>query len=146
MVEVSPSGAPALVVSPELLAEMRGHVERLCPEEACGLLPGKGRQVTAVLPVTNELHSPVRFRMAPIEMLAAFQRIDRLGEELLGIYHSHPKGPGVPSATDVAEFAYPGVLYLIWSPLEDEGWQVRGFAIEGQLFREVALDGSVSNF
>ncbi len=146
MAEIGSGDLAALCITPFFAEEMRNHVERMQPEEACGLLPGKDGQVTAVIPVTNELHSPVRFRMDPIEMLAVFQRMDRLGEDLLGIYHSHPKGPAVPSPTDLVEFAYPGVLYLIWSPLEENTWQVRGFAIEEQVFREVRLDQAGSNF
>lgn len=146
MAEVRPEVLRALWIAPVFLEEMRRHVEQMRPEEACGLLHGKGRLVTGVAPITNELHSPVQFRMAPVEMLSAFQHMDQLGEDLLGIYHSHPTGPAVPSPTDIAEFAYPGVLYLIWSPLEGEEWQVRGFAIEGQRFLEVPLELPSSNF
>jgi proteasome lid subunit RPN8/RPN11 len=146
MAEIGSGDLAVLCIASSFTEDMRKHVELMQPEEACGLLPGKDGQVTAVIPVTNELHSPVRFRMDPIEMLAAFQRMDRFGEDLLGIYHSHPKGPAVPSPTDLVEFAYPGVLYLIWSPLEENAWQVRGFAIEEQVFREVRLSLTSSNF
>jgi proteasome lid subunit RPN8/RPN11 len=33
--------------------------------------------------------------------------------EILGVYHSHPRGPAVPSSTDVAEAYYPEWLYVI---------------------------------
>lgn len=95
---------------------MFSHVIRTAPEEACGLIAGKDRISQAVYPVTNELHSAIRFRMAPAEQLAAFLDMEEKGWDLAAIYHSHPKGPAEPSNVDLAEFAYPGVLYLIWYP------------------------------
>jgi proteasome lid subunit RPN8/RPN11 len=70
---------------------MSADVESRAPQEACGLLAGKGDITLEVIPITNELHSTVRFRMDPIEQLRAFQLIDDQGLELVGIYHSHPK-------------------------------------------------------
>ena len=116
------------------MAEMRAHVLACLPEEACGLLGGRidGTEaiVQCVIPMENELHSPVRFRMVPSEQLQAFNMLDDLGLELVGIFHSHPTGPEAPSATDLAEFYYPGVAFLIWSP-GAEGWQLRAFRIAG---------------
>ncbi|HVN55088.1 MAG TPA: M67 family metallopeptidase [Anaerolineaceae bacterium] len=133
------SESSGLLLTEAILAEMREHVERLCPEEACGLLGGLEGRVSVVIPVSNELHSPLRFRMDPREMLAAFKRIEQTGEELVGIYHSHPKGPAVPSPTDQAEFAYPGTIYLIWSPTSQGDWQVRGFSLDGGIIQEAPL-------
>jgi proteasome lid subunit RPN8/RPN11 len=94
---------------------MRMDVEARAPEEACGLLGGLDGQVLEVIPVPNALHSPVRYRMDPRDQWQAFQTIEQHGLELLGIYHSHPHGPEVPSETDVAESFYPESAYLIWS-------------------------------
>jgi proteasome lid subunit RPN8/RPN11 len=89
-----------------------------------------------ILPVENELHSPVRFRMAPAEQLKAFYWLEEQNLELSAIFHSHPQGPEHPSETDLADFAYPGVLMLILSPINlivpldnIENWQIRVFQI-----------------
>ena len=55
---------------------MRDHIVAQLPEEACGLIGGVGDEARLVLPVTNELHSPVRFRMSPQEQLEAFLRFE----------------------------------------------------------------------
>jgi proteasome lid subunit RPN8/RPN11 len=114
--------------------EMRLNVKQYAPEEACGLLAGLENQVKLVLPIENELHSPVRFRMAARDQLDAFERIDQSGLELLAIYHSHPNGPDRPSETDIAEAFYPEVVYLIWS-FQGENWSCHAFSIqEGKVF------------
>lgn len=116
---------------------MRAHVENQAPLEACGLLAGKDESVEKVLPVANQAQSPVRFRMDPLEQLQALNWIDEHRLDLLGIYHSHPSGPETPSATDIAEAAYP-VVHVIWSRLHG-AWQARGFWIEGQQVSPVDL-------
>lgn len=111
------------------------HATTCLPEESCGLIGGSGGIAQRILPITNRLHSPVRFTMDPREQLAAFQLFDREGLDLLAIWHSHPNGPQRPSPTDLAEFAYPGVLYIILSPDERElkwqTWLARAFSLDG---------------
>jgi proteasome lid subunit RPN8/RPN11 len=51
------------------------------------------------------------------------------GWELLGIFHSHPAGPAIPSETDVRRAYYPDSLYLICAPDERGEWHARAFSI-----------------
>jgi len=127
-----------LIISFHQWELMRSHIEQHIPEEACGLLAGLESQVKMVLPITNELHSPVRYRMAAREQLDAFEQIDRAGLELVAIYHSHPNGPDGPSATDIAEAFYPEAAYLIWSA-QDKVWNCRAFRLQEGQFQEVIL-------
>ena len=132
----------SLVIPASAYAAMRDEVVRWSPEEACGMAAGKPGEISQVIPVANRLHSPVRFEMDPLEQLRGFQAIDAADLELIAIYHSHPQGPAHPSVTDIAEFAYPGVVYLIWahSPGDDPGsWSVRGFDLDTSPFREVPM-------
>ncbi len=119
--------------------EMEAHIRVHLPEEACGMLGGRGEQVELVVPITNQARSPVRFYMHPVEMLAAFERFEQSGMELIAMFHSHPAGPAYPSETDIREFVYPGTAVLIWSPEAADGWQVRGFRIESGAFDEIPL-------
>ncbi|NPV85944.1 MAG: M67 family metallopeptidase [Anaerolineae bacterium] len=127
-----------LKLSASTLKEMKEHVIRSLPEEACGLLGGRGDVVETVLPVTNMLHSATRFEMEPAEQLKAFLYLEERQMDLVGIYHSHPKGPEVPSDTDIAHFYYPGVVSLIWSYNGVE-WKVRAFDICEKGYKEVLL-------
>ena len=126
-----------LILSRQHWQEMRAHVEGQAPLEACGLLAGNGDQVERVLLVRNQAQSPIRFVMDPYEQLKAFDSIDANGLDLVGIFHSHPTGPEMASATDIADAAYE-VVHLIWSRGAGD-WHVRGFWIEGGRASEVPL-------
>lgn len=125
-------------LKPDHWEKMRSDVNDRAPEEACGLVAGLDDSSTAVFPITNLLHSQVRYRMDPQEQLVAFQWIDDHDWTLLAIYHSHPQGPHGPSRSDVAETTYPGVIYLIWSRLR-EAWDCRGYLIQGGEVTEVLV-------
>jgi [CysO sulfur-carrier protein]-S-L-cysteine hydrolase len=113
-----------------LYAEMVTHVLSNPTLEMCGLLAGQAGVVDRVWPVPNALHSPVAYRMDGSEFAAAMIGCDF---EPLGIYHSHPAGPSVPSPTDVAEAAYPDAIYVVIS-LRTTPPGVRGFTIvDGQV-------------
>jgi proteasome lid subunit RPN8/RPN11 len=128
------------------------HLESCLPEEACGLIAGAGEQAQRVLPVENQLHSPVRFQMTPAAQWAAFEEIAAAGLDLLAIFHSHPHGPGHPSPTDIAEFFYPDTIVLIASPRTEprdarklvyDSWQIGAFQITRNDFLTVKLDLSL---
>ncbi len=107
---------------------MQRHVAAAAPLEACGLVAGRDGVSVAVYPIPNMLHSPTRYRMEPRAQVRAFFAMEAAGLELLAIYHSHPQGPPVPSATDIHEAAY-AVPYLIWAPL-GETWLARAFLLQ----------------
>ncbi len=145
---INGSGSHPFKLPDTLWMEMLAHVLACFPEEACGLVGIERKDgetsdqspASVVLPVENELHSRVRFRMAPAEQLKAFYWLEDHDLDLAAIFHSHPQGPHHPSATDLAEFAYPGVLMLILSPLDfaspldsAENWAVRAYRIDGGL-------------
>jgi proteasome lid subunit RPN8/RPN11 len=135
---LDPLNSDILLLRREHWEEMNLFVTAASPEEACGLIGGKDQTSMVVYPILNELHSPIRFRLDPQLQLDAFVDIEQRGLDLLVIYHSHPKGPQKPSQTDIEEFAYPGVLSLIWFP-DHLTWKCRCFEIKGPNFREVKV-------
>jgi [CysO sulfur-carrier protein]-S-L-cysteine hydrolase len=128
----------SLILTTEVRNSMRRRVQRIAPLEACGLLAGRYNRVEMNLGVRNIDQSPVRFHMDPKEQWRAFQRIEAAGLELLGIYHSHPDGPELPSEQDIGEAMY-SVVQIIWSR-RDGKWSARGFWIDSGKVREVTLD------
>jgi [CysO sulfur-carrier protein]-S-L-cysteine hydrolase len=128
---------PHLIIFQDQYADMLQHVTEHAPLEACGLLAGKNGRVEKVLPIRNQAQSPVRFVMDPYEQLQAFEWIDSQELDLIGIFHSHPTGPEMVSATDIKEAAYE-VVHIIWSHL-DRAWRPRGFWIQDGQAYEVTL-------
>jgi proteasome lid subunit RPN8/RPN11 len=131
-----------LVITAQQWHEMRDDADQKTPEEACGLLAGTidGKSYTTmrVIPTVNILHSPLGYQLDPHEQLAAFLQIEEQGWELIGVYHSHPKGPEEPSPTDIAEAYYPEAVYLIWCGLTGD-WTCRGFLIREGNVQEIQL-------
>lgn len=125
-------------MSQEQIDQLVDHVRACAPEEGCGLLAGIGRVVKLTIPITNQLHSAVRYNMSPNELIHAFYDLEAHGFELLASFHSHPNGPETPSETDIQEFAYPGTLMVILSGTNGD-WQVKSFEIASQLFIEIPL-------
>jgi proteasome lid subunit RPN8/RPN11 len=144
MAEITGPSLPELELERAHWQEMRSYVRQNLPEEACGFVAGlplqdrTGWRSVSVLPVTNMLHSPVRYKLEPHEHLAALNRIDAQGWELAAIFHSHPAGPNHPSMTDLAESAYPDTIYLIWW-LEHDEWNCRAFTIREMAYQEVEV-------
>jgi [CysO sulfur-carrier protein]-S-L-cysteine hydrolase len=127
-----------LMLSLKQWRQMLQHINSRLPEEACGLIGGKEEQAILIIPIENEFHSPVRFRMKPEEQLNAFLTFEQNGLDLIGIYHSHPTGPEFPSETDRSEFAYPGTAYLILS-LQDVDWKVCGYQMNAEQIIEIPV-------
>ena len=110
------------------------------PREACGLLAGNKSGVSRVIRCANVHPTPTtRYVIDPREQLKAFRSIDAAGEELVGIYHSHPVSQPYPSPTDRAEAHYPGAVYVLVS-LRSGKPEVMAYRIGADDFiREVTL-------
>jgi proteasome lid subunit RPN8/RPN11 len=119
--------------------QMRAHVTREAPLEACGLVAGKKAQSAYIYEMENEANSPVRYRIPPKAQLEAFMDMEVNGWDFLAIYHSHPLGPEMPSSIDLAEAAYPETVQLIWSSKAGE-WQCQGFRIDSLSSQAIRLE------
>jgi len=98
-----------------LVEGMFAHARESSPAECCGLLGGRGGRAECVYPLRNVARdASVTYEAAPEDLFAAQRRMRERGEELLGIYHSHPRSADpVPSSTDVKLAFYPSAVYFI---------------------------------
>lgn len=128
-----------LIIPIDIATKVLDYVKEKFPEESCGLLAGSDNKVTIEIPITNQLHSPIKYFMDPMELFKALDKIETLKLDLLGIFHSHPKGPPRPSETDIKEFLYPGVATIICYP-ESNNWKMKAFLIEHDCYKEMELD------
>jgi proteasome lid subunit RPN8/RPN11 len=125
----------AVTFTADHFAQMVAHVLADPTRERCGLLAGRDNRVEQVLPVPNALNSPVAYQMNGAEFAQAMAACDF---EPLGIFHSHPAGPPVPSPTDIAQAAYPDSIYVIIA-LNQSPPSVRAFAIIDGQVTEIGL-------
>jgi proteasome lid subunit RPN8/RPN11 len=108
----------ALILNVAQAARIEAEARRAFPREACGLLLGTrdeaGRaHVARVVPAPNTASGPDRFEIDPALLLALHREARGAGEAIVGHYHSHPNGSPAPSARDLAEAAWPGLVWLI---------------------------------
>ena len=99
------------------------------PLEVCGLLSGQNGRIIHHYPIPNQLKSPVAFEMEPQQQIETMLAIEAQGEQLIAMYHSHPKGPARPSATDIVQAYYPELIQFILSLKERERPSLRAFTI-----------------
>ncbi len=108
---------------------MLGHVRREYPKEACGLLLGRGKEITRILMGRNVARNPYRDFLLDAETLLRQMDYETAGESLLAIYHSHPHSPPVPSAVDARLLTYPEVVHIICSLQDPLHVRVRGWRL-----------------
>ena len=114
------------------LKQIYAHASEVYPYECCGFLLGSfndGGLVHQVQRATNQnIDRADRFVISPEEFAQVQFAADDAGLDIIGIYHSHPDWPAIPSQTDM-ESAWDEVYYLITSihegkPLHTQVWRL----------------------
>ncbi|HVS21166.1 MAG TPA: M67 family metallopeptidase, partial [Pyrinomonadaceae bacterium] len=95
--------------------EIVGHAREENPRECCGLIGGNGDRTETVYRMRNIAADPlVTYEAAPEDLFAAQRAMRERGEQLMAIYHSHPRANDpTPSPTDVRLAYYPSAVYFI---------------------------------
>lgn len=86
------------------------------PAECCGLIGGGADgSAKSIYSLRNvAVDKIVSYEAAPEDLFTAQRQMRERGEELLAIYHSHPRSSEpVPSETDVRLAYYPQAVYFI---------------------------------
>mgnify|MGYP001350325160 CR=1 FL=1 len=94
-------------IDARLIRDLLSYCRSKLPEEACGALVGKEAngiiRVTGVVPIANRSPAPLsRFRFDAEQWIKLLYGSARSGETVVGVFHSHPTVPAVPSAEDLA--------------------------------------------
>jgi len=138
------SAPTRLRLSVQLRQQLVDSAARAYPAEACGLLVGRasGERVEVVrsAPARNRAARPDRYDLDPEDFLAAdlAARADSL--DIVGIWHSHPDHPAVPSPTDL-DRAWQGFSYLILAINRGEEAELRSWRLVDERFCEELLEG-----
>ena len=125
-----------------ILEGMINDARRRLPEEACGFLVGTADRADRLVPAPNRLRSPTAFSVEAQFLFDFFRELRRSGEDLVGIYHSHPRSGAAPSERDVARAYYPDCAYVIVS-LRDPAPEVRAYRIADGRVTEIEVHAIV---
>lgn len=106
-----------LELSPEAASEVIDHALEVAPLECCGVLLGpRPDRATEALRAENVHDNPrTEYEIAPQTLFEAVERAENPDTELVGFYHSHPRGYAAFSETDVARGSWQGKTYLLAS-------------------------------
>lgn len=118
------------------------------PHEACGVLLGRREgeriEVLEVRAGRNVATRAARaFELHPEDHLAFELEARRLGLEVVGVWHSHPRGPARPSTTDRAS-AWDGWLHAIVGRDARGEFEVRVWRVRGEAWDELARSAGAS--
>ena len=105
----------SLKITNELIERINKHIEAAYPGEGAGFLLGADGDVNEVLPLDNAREEEARhnrFLLTAEDYLKAEMKAMELGVDLIGVFHSHPDCPNVPSEYD-REWAQPFFSYII---------------------------------
>lgn len=111
-----------VAIPPDIRAKMERHAGAGLPNEACGMLlgaiDGPAYDICDVVLTPNRMESPVRFAIPDGDILRAYQTAAERGMDVVGVYHSHPSSPAVPSGTDAAYMELNPGAWVIYSGLD----------------------------
>ncbi|MGH2981168.1 MAG: Mov34/MPN/PAD-1 family protein [Solirubrobacterales bacterium] len=127
-------------ISRQMVDEIVAHAREEAPNECCGMIGGSSATAANLYRSINAEASPLRYSLDAQDQFRIMQEIERRGEELVGIYHSHTASAAYPSQTDVNLAAYPDAIYVIVSLQDGDSPDVRGFWIRDGKIEDAELD------
>lgn len=145
-----------IFIEPESLSHIKTQAIVTYPDECCGFLygtelPDGSRSISKVREVNNAKSGDKRRRFeisGKDYMLAEYFAVEN-GLLLLGIYHSHPGHPAIPSEHDRVA-AQPYFSYVILSVLQEHVEHIRSWRLnetsvfEEEIFSPVHIKQSIS--
>ncbi|BCX08656.1 MAG: hypothetical protein KatS3mg066_2515 [Fischerella sp.] len=136
-------------LTPQHLQIICCHAEATYPEECCGIIFGHlgddGKTVIEIMPTENAwsaaaaadfpgdeeiIHSKQRrYAIAPQVMLKAQKEARTRSVDIIGIYHSHPDHPAIPSEFD-RQCAWHEYSYMIISVQNGKAGEINSWCLD----------------
>jgi proteasome lid subunit RPN8/RPN11 len=135
-----------LHVSKALFEQIREHGQVHYPEEGAGFILGRvlqdDRFAERILPINNQFDSGSRhdrYLITPEDMIQSETKAEEMGLVILGVFHSHPNHPALPSEFD-RERALPWFSYVITSVHHEGAQESRSWRLsDDRQFEEEAI-------
>jgi proteasome lid subunit RPN8/RPN11 len=131
-----------LHIHPESTKKIEEDASEIFPDECCGFLFGNEsggiRYISEAQTVVNQKEGDKRrrFEIQPVDYMRAERYADENGLLLLGVYHSHPLHPSIPSEHDRVA-AVPFFSYVITSVFPGQDQVIRSWRLnDSEQFEE----------
>ncbi len=140
-----------LKVSSQDLQIIRTHAASTYPEECCGIILGylanESKTVVEVMPTENAWSGETlqntkrrRYTIAPEVMLKVQREARDRSLNIIGIYHSHPDNPAIPSESDRVQ-AWQEYSYIIVSVPNGKALELKSWCLdETHQFQEEEIE------
>jgi len=123
------------------LEGLHNHAEEALPLESVALLFGNVKDVEVVVTrvelLENVAASTTSFAVDPEREYHLLMDAEDRGEEMVGIFHSHPAPPR-PSSRDLRNMRLNPVVWAIASK-STGSWETRAFLLEGEDLTNVRI-------
>ncbi|MBD2489095.1 Mov34/MPN/PAD-1 family protein [Aulosira sp. FACHB-615] len=133
---------------PQHIQMIRSHAESTYPNECCGIILGylenQIKTVVEIIPTKNawsaesanfapntERSETSRYAIAPQDMLQIQKSARDKSLNIIGIYHSHPDNPAIPSECD-RQYAWPAYSYIIVSVQNGQAGELLSWSLDDQ--------------
>jgi proteasome lid subunit RPN8/RPN11 len=135
-------------LTPQNLQTIYSHAETTYPEECCGIIFGHhgddGKTVVEIKPTENVWSAEAaldflddqiiyekkrRYAIAPQVMLQAQKAARTRSIDIIGIYHSHPDYPAIPSEFD-RQCAWQEYSYIIVSVQNGKAAEINSWCLD----------------
>jgi proteasome lid subunit RPN8/RPN11 len=117
-----------------------GHAYDGLPDEAAGVLGGRGRKATVFVPCENADRSSRTFSFGKECWDKVDAEIGDAGLEIVAIVHSHTHTEAYPSPTDLAQADNPAYPAWVIVSLRPPAPSVRAFRMEGDELVEEPIE------
>jgi proteasome lid subunit RPN8/RPN11 len=120
---------------PGIRQEIERHGTETYPHECCGFLigqPGEARRVGRIHRLVNQRTDRARdrYEIDPLDWVRVERGLSD-GEQVVGVYHSHPDHPSRPSEFD-REHAHPHMSYIIVAVHQGEVESMQSWVLHPQ--------------
>ncbi len=127
-----------ITIPKHIFDDMIAHCREGYPNEACGILAGRDREVSKLFRMQNVESSPVSYLMDSKEQFEVMKALRGDGFSIVALFHSHPDSVAFPSAKDVALAFYDDSAYVIVSLCGGEP-EVKAFFITNGVVEEIEI-------
>ena len=137
----------SIFLNQDIIERMEKHAITTFPDECCGFMFGgfsngivKVEEISRVINAHPDSKAR-RFLISPEDYMNAESYADENGYALVGVYHSHPNHPAIPSEID-RQAALPGFSYIIFSIMDGKPSDVTAWELveDRSEFRAVEIE------